>query len=245
MLHIHNIRWKQILTDITCKLERGSFTLLIGPNASGKTSLLDIISGKKQPEAGSITLHDTDITHMPEHIRSQRISRLFQDPRENTASSLSVAENIAIARTRNRSVHLTSATHAHEQITQRLTEFNFPPEIAHTPMHRLSGGQRQLIGFIMATWTLPDILLLDEPTASLDTNHAQRLLEWSVYYQRHHHVALVIVTHDPEAISHLGNTIWWIRAGRLTQIPRNELASRNIDTRDLLGHIPYATIAKQ
>jgi putative ABC transport system ATP-binding protein len=84
-----------------------------------------------------------------------------------------------------------------------------------TPMKKLSGGQRQLIAFIMATLANPKLLLLDEPTAALDPISADKLIHLALDYAIRQKVAVVMVTHDMSYASSVGNKLWVMRQGKL------------------------------
>ena len=246
MIHLNHITWQvnnqTILQDITTTIQPGSFTILVGANGTGKTSLLDIIAGKKRPTTGNIYRNDIDITHYTEHNRAQFISRLFQNPSDNTATSLTVAENIAMANVKNNRISLRDALRDESRIIEQVTACGFSESILHRPVSHLSGGQRQRIAFIMATAVQPDILLLDEPTAALDTHNATQLLTQVLEYQRTHNVATIMVTHDPQAVEHLDANIWWLRNKQLSQWTRQELDDSNIQSHDIIGSINYSEI---
>ena len=88
---------KKAITDLSLHLEKGEFVTVIGSNGAGKSTLFNAIGGSFYVDDGSISLGGTDITFLPEHKRSRRIGRLFQDPLKGTASHMTIEENLALA----------------------------------------------------------------------------------------------------------------------------------------------------
>jgi putative tryptophan/tyrosine transport system ATP-binding protein len=85
------------LDGVDLELDRGTFTVVLGTNGSGKSSLLNAIAGSLSLSGGRVYLDGWDVTDWPEHRRARRVSRVFQNPFTGTASDLSVAENLALA----------------------------------------------------------------------------------------------------------------------------------------------------
>ena len=81
---------KKAITDLSLHLEKGEFVTVIGSNGAGKSTLFNAIGGSFYVDDGSISLGGTDITFLPEHKRSRRIGRLFQDPLKGTASHMTI-----------------------------------------------------------------------------------------------------------------------------------------------------------
>src|SRR5579872_4104019 len=100
-MHCNNvsivINNKEILTNVSCSIDAGDFIVIVGPNGAGKTTFFDMISGKRKPTSGTITLDGIDITHLNEQERAPLISRLFQNPQLNGSASMTVAQNLALS----------------------------------------------------------------------------------------------------------------------------------------------------
>ena len=88
---------KRALCDLSLTLADGEFATIVGSNGAGKSTLFNAIAGSFYADEGSISLAGKDITFMPEHERSRRIGRLFQDPLRGTAPSMTIEENLALA----------------------------------------------------------------------------------------------------------------------------------------------------
>ena len=86
---------KKALSSLSLHLDEGDFVTIVGSNGAGKSTLFNAIAGSFYADEGSISLAGKDITFMPEHERSRRIGRLFQDPLRGTAPSMTIEENLA------------------------------------------------------------------------------------------------------------------------------------------------------
>jgi len=249
MLTLKNIDiWfgnNHVLRNLSCSVERGDFVVIVGTNGAGKSTFFDTIAGKVPPKRGSITLDGTDITHQNELQRAGYITRIFQNTRLNSVSSMTVMQNLAFAYFSRRPATLARGMHnmPREKAAQLLKDVGMSPALLDTPMNALSGGQRQLIAFVMCTRLLPKVLLLDEPTAALDPQAATRLLHHAAKFIKKHHLTTLLITHDPHIALSIGNKIWVLENGTI---------SRTYDKRDkahlspekLIGSIDYALIAQ-
>jgi putative ABC transport system ATP-binding protein len=110
-------------------------------------------------------------------------------------------------------------------------------------MNSLSGGQRQLIAFVMATQLIPKLLLLDEPTAALDPQAATTLLKHAGRFITSHRVTTMMITHDPYIAMSMGNKIWVLENGAITRTFSAE-EKKKIHPNELIGHIDYAQLAE-
>lgn len=246
MLQLNNISMRfgttNALDNLTCTVHQGDFVVIVGTNGSGKTTLFDIIAGTVQPTTGSIIMNTTDITTLSELKRSAFITRLFQSTTINTVGNMTVYENLAMAQYQTRTMSLRSGTHTlpHHQAKTLLAHVN----LDHTldkPMWSLSGGQRQLIAFVMATLVPPKILLLDEPTAALDPAAATKLLIFAGELIKKYGITTLLITHDPHIALAMGNKLWVLEQGRLTkQFEGEQKAGLSPD--HLIGHIDYEAL---
>ncbi|MDA8126488.1 MAG: ATP-binding cassette domain-containing protein, partial [Deltaproteobacteria bacterium] len=156
------------LRNVSLSLEEGSFVVVIGTNGSGKSTLLNAVAGTFPLDEGRIRLGGKDITAWPEHKRAARIGRVFQNPFSGTAPGMTIAENLAMAVRRGRFPGLGWALNRRllERFRERVATLNMGLEDRlDTEIGGLSGGQRQALTLLMATWQRPDLLLLDEHTA--------------------------------------------------------------------------------
>jgi len=203
---------------VTLTVPAGQFVVVIGTNGSGKSTLLGSIAGTVRLDSGSIHLADHDITRWREDQRARLIGRVFQDPRAGTAASLTVLENIAVAACRGRRAGLSWATsrHLRAEAAERLGSIVPGLEARlDQPIGSLSGGQRQIVTLVMATWHKPDLLLLDEHTAALDPAAADRVVQATARLVREHHLTALMVTHSLAQAATLGDRLLLIHRGRI------------------------------
>lgn len=235
---------KQILKNISCTINTGDFIVIVGPNGAGKSTFFDMISGKHIPTSGNIFLDGSNITNLNEQHRALFISRLFQNPQLNGVASMTVAQNLALSNYKDKTIALINGMEkfpAH--LKEELEKLNLGSEkILQTPMKDLSGGQRQLLAFIMATILPPRLFMLDEPTAALDPQSATKLLQFAIKFINEHKMTTLLITHDPELALAIGKKIWILENGHITkQFDSQDI--KNISTSDLIGHIDYSNLS--
>jgi putative tryptophan/tyrosine transport system ATP-binding protein len=221
--------------DLT--VEDGEFIVLLGQNGSGKSTLLHSIAGRYTPDAGRIVLHDTDITGWPEHRRASLIGRVFQDPFTGTVASMTIAENFALAARRGLSRGLSSAVTEplREEIVRRIRLLGLGLEgRIDSPIGLLSGGQRQALTLLMATWRKPHLLLLDEHTSALDPKSAELVLRLSKELIATDRITTLMVTHSLPEATNLGDRLIMMHRGRIVNDIRGGEKSR-LRPRELAG----------
>jgi len=234
---------KEILKNISCTIHDGDFIVIVGPNGAGKSTFFDMISGKRIATSGKIFLDGTDITHLDEQHRAILISRLFQNPQLNGVASMTVAQNLALSNYKGHTVSLINGMNKFpSHLTKELDKLNLgSSKILNTPMKDLSGGQRQLLAFLMATILPPRLFMLDEPTAALDPQSATKLLQFAIKFINEHKMTTLLITHDPELALVIGKKIWILENGQITkQFDTQDTA--NLSASDLIGHIDYKTL---
>ncbi len=249
MLKLKNINiWygnNHILQDLSCEVQQGDFIVIVGANGAGKSSFFDTIAGKIKPKSGTIILDGLDITQLDEQQRAGMITRIFQNTQLNSVGSLTVEQNLAIALYSRRNARLVNGMQAmpRELAKQLVTNLGMDQSILEKPMNALSGGQRQLIAFVMATQLRPKILLLDEPTAALDPQASTKLLHHAVKFIKQHAITTLLITHDPHIALALGNKIWVLENGTISR-EFNAEQKKNLNPDHLIGQIDYAQIAQ-
>ena len=250
MLELKNINvWfntNHVLRNLSCHAEPGDFIVIVGANGAGKSTFFDTIAGKTKPTKGSVIHDGTDITQKNELQRAGMITRIFQNTQLNSVGSLTVAQNLAIAQYSRRHVRLVDGMNAmpRNRAEELINEIGIDPSILDKSMNNLSGGQRQLIAFVMSTQLIPKLLLLDEPTAALDPQAATKLLQYAAKFIKQHAITTLLITHDPHIALSLGNKVWIIENGMISkQYGAQEKSQLNPDK--LIGQIDYEQIARQ
>ena len=206
------------LQSVSVNIEEGSFVVVIGTNGSGKTTLLNAVAGTFIVDSGTIHLAGSDVTHWPEHRRATLIGRVFQNPFSGTAPSMTIAENLALATKRGLprgfgwALPRTVTTQFHDRVCQLNMGLE---DRLDNPIGSLSGGQRQALTLLMATWLKPKLLLLDEHTAALDPKSADQVIRMSDEVATQDRLTTMMVTHSMEQATHLGDRLIMMHRGRI------------------------------
>ncbi|MDD2706704.1 MAG: ATP-binding cassette domain-containing protein [Verrucomicrobiae bacterium] len=206
------------LRCVTLQIPEGSFAIVIGTNGSGKSTLLNAIAGVFPVDEGCIRLGGTDLTRRPEHWRALRIGRVFQNPFSGTAPNMTVAENLALAAQRGRARGLGLALNRQTRnlIRNRLENLKMGLENRlDTPIGSLSGGQRQAITLLMATWNKPSLLLLDEHTAALDPQSAAQIVQLTNEIVQHNQITTLMVSHSMAQVAAFGSRVVMMHQGEI------------------------------
>ncbi len=211
---------KCALQDLSLRLEDGDFATIVGSNGAGKSTLFNAIAGSFYPDEGYIKLDEADITFVKEHVRSQYIGRLFQDPLMGTAPNMTIEENLSVAylRASSREKGIFSRTGKKEKafFREQLEQLNMGLEdrMEH-PVGLLSGGQRQALTLLMATVVTPKILLLDEHTAALDPATAAKVMSLTKRIVAERHITCLMVTHNMNQALEAGNRTLMMDSGKI------------------------------
>ena len=209
---------KVALDGLDLHIAKGDFVTVIGSNGAGKTTLLNIISGTYFPDEGEVYIDGQGVTHLPEHKRAKFLGRIFQDPLLGTASSMTIEENLAMAdlRGKRRGLRRGVPKARREYYKKMLAMLNLGLEDRlKDSVSLLSGGQRQSLTLLMATLTLPKLLLLDEHTAALDPRTAQLVMDLTEKIVTENKLTTVMVTHNMNQAIRYGNKMIMLHEGRL------------------------------
>ncbi len=225
------------LQGVSFELEEGGFVCVLGTNGSGKSTTLNAIAGSFIVDSGSIQLDGKDISNWPEHRRAKLIGRVFQNPFSGTAPGMSIMENLTLAakrgQTRGLGWGLPKAMIG--EFKERMRALNMGLEDRlDNPIGKLSGGQRQAITLLMATWLKPKLLLLDEHTAALDPKTASKVIELTESIVNRDQLTTLMVTHSMQQAVSLGDRIIMMHQGKVAYDFRGEDKKR-LKVNDLLG----------
>jgi putative tryptophan/tyrosine transport system ATP-binding protein len=208
------------LRNISLEIEEGSFTAIIGTNGSGKSTLLNAVAGTFYPDQGKILIQGRDITSWPEFKRASLVGRVFQNPFAGTAAEMSIAENIVLAMRRGLShpLSLAVSTKIKSEIRDRVSTLKMGLEDRlDNPIGTLSGGQRQALTLLMATWLKPKLLLLDEHTAALDPKSAAKVAELTKQIIERENLTAMMVTHSMQQAVELPDRIVMMHRGQIVE----------------------------
>jgi len=204
------------LREVSLEAYFGEMLYIVGPSGSGKTTLLSVLSGILRPNAGSVSVEGEDIWNMSSDkladFRLHRIGFVFQD--YHLFPRLTTAENVAIPLILKR----TNWDEAIQQAVKYLDIVGLKNR-AELPPVKLSGGEQQRVAIARAIAGTPDILIMDEPTASLDGDTGHAIVSFVKENVLNEKRCILIVTHDSR-IYELATRILKMEDGRLTGIEK-------------------------
>ena len=206
------------LRGLDLTIEPGTFVVVIGTNGSGKSTMLNAVAGAFRVDSGTIRLAGRDITRWAEHRRATLVGRVFQDPLAGTSPGLSIAENLALAARRGlvRGLGRAVSRRVRSELRDRVKPLGMGLEDRlDNPIGSLSGGQRQALTLLMATYRRPDLLLLDEHTAALDPRSAEQVIRLTEQVVRGLGLTTMMVTHSMSQAASLGDRLVMLHQGRL------------------------------
>lgn len=216
MIRIENVskKWDNfMLHDISLKVEKGEYFVVLGPTGAGKTLLLELIAGFYHPDKGRIYIDGKDVTLLPSAERN--IGFVYQD--YMLFPHLSVKENIAYG--------LKMRGAEQSEIEKKIEELARMYRIKHL-LHRypenLSGGEKQRVAIARAMAIEPKILLLDEPLSALDPGMRAKIRREIKDMHEKSGVTVVHVTHSREDAMLLADRIAVMNEGKILQIGKPE-----------------------
>ncbi|APU71460.1 ABC transporter ATP-binding protein [Companilactobacillus crustorum] len=200
----------EVLKNVSFHVEQGEFAAIIGPSGAGKSTLLTIMGALLSPSSGTVLLNNQDISHLSKkkqtEIRLNQIGFIFQN--SDLIPYLKITEQLQFIQ----------KISAKEPLNAKklLQQLGLDHRLNSYP-NALSGGEKQRVAIARAFINQPDLILADEPTASLDSKRGRevvKIIQKNVHQQNK---AAVMVTHD-ERVLDLVDTIWQIEDGKLKKI---------------------------
>lgn len=192
------------VSDASMELRENEFLALLGPSGSGKTTLLSIVGGLLAPTSGFVTIGDTQLTDLSKkeqtHFRANRVGFVFQG--FNLVPFLTARENMTVMA----SISDASRSEINDRADQLLEELGLSDRANNMP-EQLSGGERQRVAIGRALVTDPDLILVDEPTASLDTELGTQVVQLLAAEIKGRGKAGIMVTHDLRMVEYTDRTI--------------------------------------
>jgi putative ABC transport system ATP-binding protein len=227
---------RRALRHIDLSLEQGDFATVIGSNGAGKSTLLNVIAGSLPADSGTITINGRDVTRSPEFKRAAQIARVFQDPQAGTAPHLTIEQNLAIAleRGKRRGLGRGVSHKRREYFREELEALELGlDQRLRNRVGMLSGGQRQALSLLMASFTRPEILLLDEHTAALDPERAELVTKLTQTVVAEGNLTTLMVTHNMAQALRLGNRLLMMHEGEIV-LELDAAQKRRTSVADLL-----------
>ena len=181
------------LDGIDLDILAGEFVAIMGPSGCGKSTLLNILGLLDSPSSGSYQFHEQEVAGLPEaklaDVRKRHIGFIFQS--FNLVDELTVAENIELALL----YHGIPAAERRNRVRAAMDRVGIAHRADHRPS-QLSGGQQQRVAVARAVVGRPDLILADEPTGNLDTQHGEEVMGMLQALNRDG-ATIVMVTHSP------------------------------------------------
>ena len=213
LIHLENVVKKfgnlTVLDEIDLTIYENEFVTLLGPSGCGKTTLLRIIGGFENPDAGKVIFDGKDITNVPPNRRP--INTVFQ--KYSLFSHMNVEKNIAFGL----KIAGKSADYISGKVKYALKLVNLEGYEKHN-VTKLSGGQQQRIAIARAIVNEPKVLLLDEPLSALDLKLRRAMRNELVRINRETGITFIFVTHDQEEALSMSDTIVVMNQGYIQQV---------------------------
>ncbi|MVO16171.1 ABC transporter ATP-binding protein [Parasedimentitalea huanghaiensis] len=202
---------RTVLSDISVpEIEDGAFVGLIGPNASGKSTLFKTLAGLIPARAGTIRLNDDDVTHMRRRDRSQRFGYMPQAFGCNAL--LTVFESVLLA------LKQTSGWRVEAENLDQVSDILAALGLSHLSnrgIADLSGGQAQMVAVAQTLVRAPDVILLDEPTSALDLHHQLSIMTSIKTEVRRHRPVVIAALHDLNLAAKFCDRLILLRDGKI------------------------------
>ena len=208
---------RRVLDDVSLQVDAGELLALVGPSGSGKTTVLSILGGLQAPTDGSVVVDGVSVPSLSGRalvrFRAETVGFVFQQ--HELVPYLTAQENVELVATfRERRL---SSRQRRERARALLVDLDLG-DLADRLPEALSVGEQQRVAIARALCNEPTVLLADEPTASLGTADAQRVVELLLAQVRERHVAGVLATHDERMAA---------RADRVVTLTDGQVAAAN------------------
>ncbi len=211
------------LRGITAEIYRGEYLSIMGPSGSGKTTLFNMIGALDKPSSGTVYIGDVSLPSLTSlelsYFRCKHIGYVFQT--YNLIPFLTARANVMLPLT----FLGKEESEANERAAEVLRYVELGHRLDHTP-NELSGGQQQRVAIARALANDPTIILADEPTANLDTETGQHMIELFKNLTVDYGVTIITATHDHKMLA-TSDRIMWIRDGQVDKI--QNVADMNIN----------------
>lgn len=215
---------KKVLHDISLDIPKSVITALLGPNGSGKTTLMDILLGWKKTNTGRVLVKGKDLSSYSRRERSKLISLVPQN--EPLQFAFTLLDYVLFGRAPY-IPQLGIPGKKDIEIAFAALETVGLQELHGRSITSLSGGERQLIMLARSLAQQPEILLLDEPTSSLDPGNTEKVLD-ILNELGNSGLTIIFSTHDPSAAAQIANYIVMLRRGKIYRADKsNYLLTRD------------------
>lgn len=210
-----------MLHDVTFTIDAGGRLLVLGRSGSGKTSLLRLLNRFDEPLAGQVRFHGKPLAEYDPLALRRRVAFVLQTP---IMFEGSVRDNL-------RSHPAGSSPPGDERIERALDEVQLETPFLDRAAVELSVGEKQRVALARALLRDPEVLLLDEPTSSLDPQTTTKMADLILALQAARALTIVLVTHQPELARRMGEPVLLLGDGTAHANPARELVERFLEGR--------------
>ena len=244
---------RPVLKNLTFSVPKSDFFIIIGPNGSGKTTLMKVISGILKPQKGRLEILNRSIGHY--NLKALARTIAFVPQMVTVDFPFTVIEMVLMGR----SPYLGMLGLEHEkdmEIAKQAIAFTGVEHLTHRKLDQLSGGEQQRVFIARAICQEPDVILLDEPTASLDLAHQVRVMDLMEKLKVEKGVTVVMVSHDVNLAAMYGDQLLLLSNGQIVcqGLPDEVLTFQTLEEaygctllvdESPLGKIPRVTLVPQ
>jgi iron complex transport system ATP-binding protein len=206
---------QQVLQSLSCSIDRGQIFIIIGPNGAGKTTLIKLMAGIIKRQGGRIDLMQKSIGSYSQKKMAQVLAYVPQGL--PTGFPFTVEETVLLGRAPHQNV-LGFASQNDLDIALQAMKFTEVDHLARRKLDQLSGGEQQRVLMARALCQQPQVILLDEPTASLDLSHQIRIMDLMERLKTRKGMTVVMVSHDVNLAAMYGDQLLLLKAGEIVSM---------------------------
>jgi oligopeptide/dipeptide ABC transporter ATP-binding protein len=239
------MRTVRAVDRVTLGISIGEVVGLVGESGCGKSTLGRIIAGILPPTSGSARIDNTPVMSggRAPHKITTRVQMIFQDPFASLDPRMRIGDTVAEGPV---AYGVVAKTDAPAYVREWLQRVGLDPEFANRFPHQFSGGQRQRVAIARALAMKPDVLVCDEPLASLDVSIQAQIINLFLKLRRELRLTMLFISHDLGAVRHLSDRVAIMYLGRIVEIgdaKRIYNAPLHPYTRALLDSVPKLVLA--
>ncbi len=199
-----------ILQNISLGINSNDFVALLGPSGSGKSTLLRMLNCLNSPTSGTINFHDKTLTEYDIVLLRQKVGMVFQSP---TMINGTVKENLTMTKKWIKD----GSSFTEKELTNILEQVGLDSKFLDKDARSLSGGEQQRIALARTLLNKPDVLLLDEPTANLDPQLANKILKLVYQLYQDLKLTIILVSHDHQIIKAFAKRVVYLIGGEIIE----------------------------
>lgn len=232
-------RRNHAVRGVSLSVRRGETLAVVGESGSGKTTIAKVAAGLQKATAGTLTWRHGDAVEANGQPSGQRVQMVFQHPVQSLDPTWKIRKSV-LEPLRHQGVPQDEAS---RRVRELLAEVGLDPDVLDRYPREVSGGQAQRVAVARALVSHPEIVILDEPTASLDQTVRGRILSLLAELQQHTGVGYLMITHDISSVRRLATRIAVMYRGVIVESgPRAAVLEdpRHPYTRALIAAVPVA-----